>query len=133
MKDEHETAAPLEIAVEFMLTFAPDVPTDMSIKRAPEKAFAEMMRVAHVAVLVAFALESDVIAFADLLAAAAAANAVTPKAKSARSTCAPSAVSASVGCAPSAIMNFPLFNVSKTALRLRFRPAADVFGLSATA
>jgi hypothetical protein len=99
VSDEHETAAPLEIATELKLRFAPDVPQDMSM--VPAVARVEATSVAHVAVLVAFAEESCVIAFAALLPELAAAKAVALRTRSARSTCAPRAVSASVGWVPS--------------------------------
>lgn len=98
VNDETATAAPDEMATEFRFKLAPDVPTEPSMMTVVPSL---LSRRNHVAVPAAFALESDVMAFAAAEPEDAPAKAVAFMVNSARRTCAPIAVSASVGWVPS--------------------------------
>ena len=102
--DEIETLAATTIEAVFSTQFTVAVPALPSSFRT----FALVRYEHHVAVPVASALESAVMAFAVADAEAAAPKDVADSARSARSTCAPSAVSASVGWLESYSLNFPL-------------------------
>lgn len=100
-REETDTAAPLEIATLLRFRFALAVPTLISMPDPAVVRRAFAVTAAHAAVPVALALESCVIAFADLLPAEAAAKAVAFRVRSARRTWDVLTVSASVGCVPS--------------------------------
>lgn len=91
--DEIATVAPAVIAVVFKMQSAAAVPTDPSTTRTP----AEVTNVHQLAVPVASAEASSLMAFAVKTPAAAAPNAVADKAHSASFTCAPSAVATVAG------------------------------------
>lgn len=115
--------------LKFML--APLVPALMSITVSVARTPPLLIRVHHVAVLVASMLVSSAMAFAAFDAEDAAANAVLPKALVASSTWEPRAVSASEGCVPSYVLTLPLDRGSNAAFNARLREAIAVRGESA--
>jgi hypothetical protein len=97
VKLDTATLPPTVIDTEFKFKSAPEVPTEKSTMRVP----AEVVSVPHVAVPVASAEASVVIAFAVKTPPEAAGAKVADKASSASFTCAPRAVATFVGCVPS--------------------------------